>query len=129
MRPILADSSWYITEARNRHDPLLHLAELSRVRDIAICGIITAEVGRGIKDSNTLQRYTDSWEVMRYIASDQKVWQHTLELTWQLDRQGKVLPIQDIQIAACALSINAVVLTYDEHFHEIPGIDATDRIL
>lgn len=66
---------------------------------------------------------------MRYIPSTNAVWQTTSELAWQLDRQGKVLPIQDIHIAACALAINAVVLTYDAHFHEIPGIDATDRIL
>jgi predicted nucleic acid-binding protein len=66
---------------------------------------------------------------MLYVQSSQGIWQHTLELAWQLDRQGRVLPIQDIHIAACALSINAVVLTHDQHFQEIPGLDATDRIL
>jgi predicted nucleic acid-binding protein len=66
---------------------------------------------------------------MRYIPSTQKVWETTAELARQLDRQGKILPLQDIYIAACAQSINAVILTYNQHFHEIPGIDATDRIL
>lgn len=74
MRPILADTSWYIAQTRQSKDPLL-------------------------------------------------------ELAWQLDRQGRVLPLQDLHIAACALSINAVVLTTDTHFQEIPGVDATDRIL
>ncbi len=129
MRPILADSSWYITESRRKSDPLLQLAELSTSRDIAVCGAVIAEVGRGFKSPKTLRRYIESWEVMCFVQSTQRVWHETLELAWQLDREGKVLPIQDIHVAACALSINAVVLTYDQHFHEIPGIDATDRIL
>lgn len=129
MRPILPDSSWYITEARRKNDPLLQLAELSTSRDIAVCGAVIAEVGRGFKYPKTLQRYIESWEVMCFVQSTQQVWHETLELAWQLDRQGKVLPIQDIHIAACALSINAVILTYDQHFQDIPGIDATDRIL
>jgi len=129
MRPILPDSSWYITEARCKNDPLLQLADISRSRDIATCGVVISEVGRGMKHPNTLRRYIESWEVMCYVESNQKVWQHTLELAWQLDRQGRVLPIQDIHIAACALSINAVVLTHDQHFQGISGLDATDRIL
>jgi predicted nucleic acid-binding protein len=112
-----------------RGDPLLQLAEVSLSRDIATCGLVIAEVERGIRHPNTLQRYIESWEVMGYVESTQRLWQDTLELAWQLDRQGRVLPIQDIHIAACALSINAVVLTHDSHFQEIPGLDATDRIL
>lgn len=129
MRPILADTSWYITQARQKKDPLLELAELSKSRDIAICGIIMAELGRGIRHAQTLERYIESWQLMCYVPSDQRLWHQTLELAWQLDRQGRVLPIQDLHIAACALSINAVVLTTDKHFQEIPGLDATDRIL
>lgn len=129
MRPVLPDSSWYIAEASAKNDPLLLLAEISLSRDIATCGLVISEVGRGIKHPKTLQRYIKCWEVMRYAESNQKTWQHTLELAWQLNRQGRILPIQDIHIAACALSINAVVLTHDQHFQKIPGLDATDRIL
>lgn len=128
MRPILPDSSWYITEARAKNDPLLLLAKLSISRDIAVCGIIMTEVGRGIRQANILQRYLEAWQLMRYLPSSQQIWQDTLKLAWQLDRQGQVLPLQDIHIAATALSINAVILTYDAHFEAIPGINATDRI-
>lgn len=129
MRPILADTSWYIAQSRAKNDPLLELAELSRSRDVAVCGMVVAELGRGIRHPQTLKRYIESWELMCYVPSDQKLWHQTLELAWQLDRKGRVLPLQDLHIAACALSINAVVLTTDTHFQEIPGVDATDRIL
>ena len=65
---------------------------------------------------------------MLYVGSTNKVWSDTLKLAWKLDRSGITLPIQDIHIAACALSIGAVVLTHDAHFQRIPGLDATDRI-
>lgn len=129
MRPILADTSWYIAQARAKKDPLLDLAELSLSRDIAVCGMVITELGRGIRPGKTLHRYIECWELMRYVPSDQKLWHQTLELAWQLDRKGRVLPLQDLHIAACALSINAVVLTTDTHFQEIPGLDATERIL
>lgn len=109
-------------------DPFTKLGEFTSARDIAICGIVIAEVSRGIRHREALQKHRRGWRLMRYIPSTQNVWRSTAELAWQLDREGKVLPIQDIHIAACALAINAVVLTYDQHFQEIPGIDATDRI-
>ena len=129
MRPVLPDSSWYIAEARGRRDPLLQLAEISKARDIAVCGVVVAEVGRGILNRKALERFIESWASMCYVPSSQVIWAQTMEIAWQLDRSGRVLPLQDIHIAACALAINAVVLTTDQHFHEIPGIDATDRIL
>jgi predicted nucleic acid-binding protein len=125
----LPDSSWYIARAKARRDPLLELAELALMRDIATCGIVVSEVGRGIRDRKVLNRYLASWREMFYISSSRAVWDGTLELAWQLDRQGRVLPVQDLLIAACALAIDAVVLTCDSHFQDIPGIDATDRIL
>ena len=128
MRTVLPESSWYIDEARAKNDPLLQLAEISLTRDIATCGLVTAEVGRGIRHPNALRHYVESWALMCYVQSSQTIWQKTLELAWRLDRKGQVLPIQDLHIAACALSINAVVLTHDQHFQEIPGLDATDRI-
>ncbi len=128
MRPILVDSSWYIGEAQAKNDPLLQLAEISISRDIATCGLVMAEVGRGIRHPDALQRYEAAWRVMRYVDSDQAIWRKTLGIAWHLDRKGCVLPLQDIHIAACAIAINAVVLTHDHHFGEIPGLDSADRI-
>lgn len=129
MRPVLPDSSWYINEAKAKRDPLLLLAEISLSRDIATCGMVVTEVGRGIRHSNTLRHYQDCWASMLKVESTWEVWQKTLQLAGHLDRQGDVLPLQDIHIAACALAIHAVVLTSDPHFQKIPEVDATDRIL
>lgn len=113
---------------RAGQDPLRELAIHAASRDIATCGIVVAEVGRGIRVREQLERYRAAWEVMLFVPSSNRLWDSTLELAWQLDRQGRVLPLQDLHIAVCALHIGAVVLTVDEHFQHIPGLDATDRI-
>lgn len=127
-RPILVDSSWYIRHAREGRDPLHVLAFLAESRDIATCGLIMAEVGRGVRLRQHLDRYQAAWSVMLYVQSTNKRWEETVELAWSLDRRGVTLPIQDIHIAVCAHHIGAVVLTHDAHFRQIPGIDSTDQI-
>lgn len=127
-RPIMVDSCWYITQARAGADPLLALRWIAESRDVATCGVVKAEVGRGIKLRKHLDRYLAAWSVMLCVDSDDRLWEQTLELACKLDRSGVVLPLQDVHIAACALSIGAVVLTCDEHFQQVPGLDATDRI-
>jgi predicted nucleic acid-binding protein len=127
--PIMVDSSWYIREARSGRDPLAGLAMLAEGRDLAVCGMIMAEVGRGLREARYLQRYQRAWKFMRYVPSDLVRWEETLAIAWQLDREGKVIPLQDLHIAVCAASIGAVVLTADAHFHQIPGVVAADRVV
>ena len=127
-RPVMVDSCWYIQQARDGRDPLEILSIHAESRDIATCGVVRCEVGRGFKDRKHLDRYIAAWEVMLFVPSDNRRWEETMELAWQLDRQGFHLPIQDIHIAVCAMHIGAVVLTNDRHFDFIPGVDATQRI-
>lgn len=39
-----------------------------------------------------------------------------------MDRQGHMIPLTDIVIAACALEEGAAVLTNDRHFELVPGL-------
>lgn len=126
---VLADSSWYIHEARNKRDPLIQLSLIAESRDIAVCGLVMAEVGRGIRQQRFLERYKRAWDHMLYVDANRRRWEETFRLAWHLDRKGQILPIQDIHIAVCAAHIGAVVLTVDAHFDEIPGIVATGRIV
>jgi predicted nucleic acid-binding protein len=128
-RPVLVDSSWYIDQSRQGRDPLRVLAFLAESRDIATCGLIAAEVGRGLRDRRWLDAYQRAWSAMLYLESSRARWQETLDLAWSLDRQGILVPIQDLHIAALALHAGAVVLTCDHHFQQVPGLDATDRVL
>ena len=109
--------------------PLRELQSIEFTRDIATCGIVRAEVARGIRDPAVLKKFQARWDVMLYVPMDNRLWSEVESLAWQLDRNGVVLPLTDIIIACCARRIGAVVLTHDKHFSSIPGIRCTDRIV
>ncbi len=127
--PVLVDSSWYIALMREGRHPLRELQPIAHVRDVATCGIVRAEVARGIRDAGLLRKFRARWDVMLQVPTDNRLWDNVENLAWQLDRQGVVLPLTDIVIACCARRIGAVVLTYDKHFSVIPGIQTADRIV
>ncbi len=120
--PVLVDSSFYIGMARQGKNPLPLLTYLAVDRDLAICGVIRAEVGRGIRLSKVREAFHGFWDVMINIPTDDKLWLEAEDLAWKLDRSGKILPLTDIVIACCAMRLGATILTHDHHFLEIPSI-------
>jgi predicted nucleic acid-binding protein len=126
--PVLADSSFYIRRLRERQDPLRALALAAASRDVAICGIVRCEVGRALREPAVLKRFRACWDVMINIPTDNRLWDEVESTLWKLDRQGCVLPLTDVVIACCAIRIGAVVLTFDHHFDEIPGVRAVNRL-
>jgi predicted nucleic acid-binding protein len=127
--PVLVDSCWYIQHLREQRDPMRELLPIATVRDVATCGIVRCEVARGMRDPALLRKFQARLDVMLYVPTDNKLWLEVETMLWQLGRQGITLPLQDVVIATCARRIGAVVLTHDHHFHQIPGIRVTDRIL
>jgi predicted nucleic acid-binding protein len=128
-RPVMVDSSWYISMSRKGRDPLRELHLFAESREIAVCGLICAEVGRGVRVRRFLERFQQAWAAMLYVPSSRERWTETLDLAWSLDRQGLVLPLADLHIAACALHIQAAVLTTDGHFQNIPGLVTTGQLV
>jgi predicted nucleic acid-binding protein len=126
--PVLADSSYYIKLLREGLDPLKGLALAAATRDLAVCGVVRCEVARGITRPQVLKRFQAVWDVMNNVPTDNRLWQNVERLAWELDRQGVVLPLTDLVIACCAQRIGAVVLTFDRHFCEIPGVRSVDRL-
>ena len=127
--PVLVDSSFYIRAVRQGNDPLQLLAPLTATRDVAVCGVIRCEVGRGVRQPKILERYHSFWNVMVNVPTDNRLWAAVEKMLWRLDRQGTILPLTDVVIACSALRIGAVVLTHDEHFRHIPGVRAFEQII
>lgn len=120
---ILPDSSFYITATRAGRDPFIELGAKSDDYEFATCGMVQLEVLRGRSDPHVLRRFRETFAVMLYIGTINAIWERTAQLAWSLDRQGKVIPSSDLLIAACALQVNATILTYDAHFSAIPGLN------
>jgi predicted nucleic acid-binding protein len=122
--PVLVDSSYYIHCARQGIDPLQSLAVIAAQRDLAVCGVVRCEVGRGIRQEKTWRAFQAFWNVMQYVPTDNRLWDDVEATLWQLDRDGLRLPLTDVVIACCARRIQAVILTFDQHFQHIPGVRA-----
>ena len=120
--PVLVDSSYYISLTRRGLDPLPRLTYLAMDRGLATCGVVRAEVGRGLKFPKVRATFHAAWDVMMNVNTDNQIWAEAEQIAWELDRQGKVLPLTDILIAVSAMRLDAVVLTLDYHFKEIPGL-------
>ena len=127
--PVLVDSSFYIRSLRTGQDPLRALAVAAATRDLVICSVVRCEVARGLREPSLLKRFQAHWEVMINVPTDNRLWTSVEETLWQLDRQGTILPLPDVIVACCAMRLNAVVLTYDDHFSSIPKLRTTNRLV
>ncbi len=124
MKPesILVDSNVFINFLRAGKDPAQELLAQYDIADLVTCGVVKAEVLRGVKSMLLRQNLVSFFNIMRFVESSHALWDETWELAWQLDRQGRVLPLTDIGIAVCALKAESAVLTNDGHFDHIPEL-------
>lgn len=120
---ILPDSNIFIGPLRTGSDPFRQFAPEIEEREFATCGMVVMEVCRGVRDPILLRRLKERFAVMIYIPTSNQIWDRVTHLAWSLDRQGVVLPAQDLIIAACALQAGAAVLTLDAHFRMVPGLE------
>jgi len=125
---VLPDSNFYITSTRAGLDPFIELGNFIGTCDFVTCGMVVLEVTRGRSDPNVLRRFQERFAIMIYLPTTNQIWERAAQLAWSLDRQGIILPAQDILIAAHALQTDAAVLTYDAHFSSIPGLRVVDHL-
>ncbi len=122
-RPVLIDSNVYIEVIRARLDPLTEIGRRYGLDDVFCCGVVKAEVLRGIKGSSQLEVMQRFFAVTQMVATSACLWDEVWQLAWQLDRQGKVLSLQDLVIACCARRVGAAVMTRDAHFQQVPELE------
>jgi predicted nucleic acid-binding protein len=85
--------------------------------------LVKAEVLRGIKTIRIRDRLSDFFSLTQMVGTNATLWEEAWALAWRLDRQGKVLPLQDIVIACCAMRAGALIMSHDARFSEIPGVN------
>jgi predicted nucleic acid-binding protein len=119
---IFIDSSIYIGWLRQKRSPARLLEGRVRGGEVITCGLVRAEVLRGVIAPAAKNDLSGFFDLMPEIPTTSAVWHQTAELAWQLDRKGFILPLSDLIIAACALSVEAVLITADGHFSKIPEL-------
>lgn len=119
---VLIDSNVFITHLRAGRDPVQKLAETVDLDHIVTCGVVKAEVLRGVKPLRLRTRLEEFFSVVQNITTPNSMWEEVWMMAWKLDRKGRVLPLQDVIIACCALRAGAAVMTAGAHFQEVPGL-------
>jgi predicted nucleic acid-binding protein len=119
---ILIDSSIYIGWTRQGISPLEQLRKHLHAGDLQSCGVVRCEVLRGAIHPKAKAELDALFDVIPEIPTTAKIWHQTAEIAWELDRKGFVIPLPDLAIAACALSVDAIVISTDDHFAKIPSL-------
>jgi len=115
----------YIDWLRSRTQFAMLLEPWVRTGTILTCGVIRVEVIRRVLDSRQRQRTEEFFDLISEIPVD---WRKVTDLGWKMDRGGITLPITDLIIASCALSVGAAVITRDKHFRQVPGLECREYL-
>ncbi len=126
---VLVDSSFFIDRLRAAGDPFEEFAARADADDFLTCGVVIAEVLRGVKIKKAHQRLASLFGCMIYVPTLNHVWERVAKLAWELDRTGRIMQITDLIIAACALEADAAVLTLDSDFAQVPGLRVISRLV
>jgi predicted nucleic acid-binding protein len=65
---------------------------------------------------------------MSCVPTTDRIWNSATDLLRLLARKGFKIPPPDALIAACALSIDAPVLTSDQHFTLVPKLTVLNSL-
>lgn len=125
---LIVDSAVYIDFLRAGVDIRQRLLPVLRAGELYNCGIIRAEVVRGIRNARLRQEMEQFFDVIPEVVPDARLWRQVTELGWDLGRQGKWPPVTDLAIAACTLRVRARLISPDKHFRDIPGLDLTETL-
>jgi predicted nucleic acid-binding protein len=90
--------------------------------------VVRAEVLRGIVSAQVRERVERLFATMHEVTMTPELWTDVADLAWELDREGEVLPLTDVAIAACAKRAGATVITTDLHFAKVPGLMVRARL-
>ncbi len=119
---ILCDSAIYIGLMRAGQDPRKVLAPYLLAGRLYNCGVVRAEVLRGMKEEQRYEQMEQFFDIVPEIPTDPNLWRKVSEIGWKLGRKGKWPPATDITIAACAIRIGATLISPDPHFVDMPGL-------
>jgi predicted nucleic acid-binding protein len=119
---MLVDSTIYIDLLRRGEDIPYVLRSSLLSGPLFVCGVIRAEVLRGIRAIEMRNELSELFDLMVEIPTDARLWRKVTDLAWSLDRRGTILPLTNLVIASCALVVDTSVVTTDPHFSQIPGL-------
>jgi hypothetical protein len=120
---IIADTSVWIEFFRDEKSLIsIHLQGLLRSGQVALTGMVLAEILQGVKGAREAAMVSKSLEPLSFMEMNREKWQMAGEISASLRRKGVTIPLSDILIASVALNQDCEIFTTDPHFDSIPGL-------
>ena len=116
---ILADSCVIIDYLRN---PTPEAKKIFSQKEIAICGVVKAEILRGAASSSRFSKLEKALECFENIPFVEEYWADLAQMLNNLKSQGVLVPFQDAMIALLAIKTGALLWTADKHFQLIKSV-------
>jgi len=117
---ILLDTNVIIDMLNNQNDENWNLFQS---QDIYICGIVTAELYRGIKNIKEEKAISLFINSIDSISIDESNWKEIGMFIANLKKAVLTVPFQDAVIAYIAIKSNCSLVTRDKHFKLIQTVD------
>jgi len=131
MKNILLDTNAYVRFLRGDEKIMTYLAQADRVyMSVFVLGELLAGFKAGSKEKDNKQL------LERFLLKPTvSVLEATIEtadifglIMASLRKSGTPVPINDVWIAAHSLETGSVLVTYDDHFAQIPGLRLWDEL-
>jgi tRNA(fMet)-specific endonuclease VapC len=125
VKGILLDSNAYTAFKLGRREAI---EILSHAPLIGLDSIATGELlggfAHGTKEAWNRQQFVEfcSSDRIRRFSIDGQTAEHYARIYSDLRRQGRLIPTNDMWIAASALRHNLCLFTYDSHFRYVAGL-------
>ena len=116
---ILADTNIIIDFWRNPDEKSAHVF---RTEDVAICGVVKAELLHGARSTEDYQRIVLALADFPCVEMRETDWGSLGSYLYRLRTHGVTVPFQDAIIATLAISNKASVWTNDKHFTSMKSV-------
>jgi len=118
MDNVIVDTSAWIESFRPKGETKLKEAVKQLISEgrILLPGLIKTELLRGTKSKKEFQMLSDLLDSLIYIPVEDGFWGLLAKFSFDLLREGIIVPLTDTYIALLAIEKNAPLLHRDTHF-------------
>ncbi len=121
---VLPDTCAWIDYFRPGTTPLGQALEKAlKSEAVFICGPVIYELVQGVRSEKEQALLRSVLNALPFLEMNEALWIKAGRLSANLRKEGKTIPFSDIIIAVLSMEKNLDVMTVDEHFRDIPGVE------
>ena len=120
---VIADTSIWITLQRRPESRVgRHMEGLLASGEITMVGPVLTEVLQGARTDSELDFFANRLGLLEFVDTDTDTWIQAGRINYELKRQGRMLALADVVIAALSIQHGIPLYTTDRDFNRIPSL-------